>query len=226
MQLQHLRRLGLLDSSVPVDRVVKAYDAARELVEEQLAPCVGAGRRGDACFPVVELSSLPKVLATEVRRFLNVPHHVPHATEWAEKPALNPNLDVEAIEAQFREGVAVIDNLLTDEALHELRTLGVHSTVWNEVKAGGYLGALPQEDGFAPPVIAKLARDLERLLPRIFDVHTLLMFWGFKHDTVRAPNGIKAHADTAAINLNFWVVVLQCLNSPSLIARDPLIVCV
>ena len=98
--------------------------------------------------------------------------------------------------------------------------------MWNEVKAGGYLGALPQEDGFAPPVIAKLARDLERLLPRIFDVHTLLMFWGFKHDTVRAPNGIKAHADTAAINLNFWVVVLQCLNSPSLIARDPLIVCV
>ena len=31
------------------------------------------------------------------------------------------------------------------------------------------------------------------------------MFWGFKHDTVRAPHGIKAHADTAAINLNFWV---------------------
>ena len=35
------------------------------------------------------------------------------------------------------------------------------------------------EDGFAPPVIAQLANNLEAAMPRVFDAHSLLMFWGF-----------------------------------------------
>lgn len=43
-------------------------------------------------------------------------------------------------------------------------------------------------------------------MPRVFDQHTLSKYWGFKHDSERAPRGIKVHADEAAVNVNFWVV--------------------
>ena len=92
------------------------------------------------------------------------------------------------------------------EALDELLRLGLESTNWNSIRAGGYLGAFTH-DGFAPPVIAALALELERAAPRVFERHTLLMFWGFKHDTTenRPYKGIQAHADSAAVNLNLWV---------------------
>ena len=50
-----------------------------------------------------------------------------------------------------------------------------------------------------------LTGELEAALPEVLRPHSLLMFWGFKHDTVRtrAYHGIKPHADTAAVNLNF-----------------------
>uniref|UniRef100_A0A7S3BAN4 JmjC domain-containing protein n=1 Tax=Haptolina ericina TaxID=156174 RepID=A0A7S3BAN4_9EUKA len=82
--------------------------------------------------------------------------------------------------------------------------MGLESTVWNEAKQGGSLGAFTTH-GFAPPVAAQLALELERALPRIFSNHTLKQFWGFKHDTLRAKTGISAHVDFAAINVNFWV---------------------
>ena len=72
------------------------------------------------------------------------------------------------------------------------------------LRAATDLGAFTS-DGFAPPVIAQLAGELEAALPEVLRPHSLLMFWGFKHDTVRtrAYHGIKPHADTAAVNLNF-----------------------
>lgn len=143
-----------------------------------------------------------------VQRELNAPRYSLPFVEWTDRPALNfACCDWEALENSYRAGrVVVIDDFLTPDALAELLRLGLESTNWNSVKAGGYLGAFAK-DGFAPPVVAQLALDLEEAMSRVLRAHSLLMFWGFKHDTVRtrAYHGIKAHADTAAVNLNFWV---------------------
>ena len=223
-QLLYLQALGVLNRSVPVRKIVAAYNRARKLMEKELASCGAASsttngaphekRRGMECFPVRHVQILPPLLASEMVRLLNQPNHYLPGAEWEGRAALNPQLDFGAIERAYAAGLAVIDDFLTEEALQELHKLGVQSTIWNQVKAGGYLGAFPREDGFAPPVVAQLALDLEANLPRIFRAHKLLMFWGFKHDTVRAPRGIKAHADTAAINLNFWV-------TPDVANRNP-----
>jgi hypothetical protein len=129
--------------------------------------------------------------------------------------------------ARYAAGeVLVIDDLLTPDALQQLRTIALRAPQW-EVKAGGYLGAF-MEKGFAPAAVARLATELEAAMPRIFGRaalrikraprarrrpdcsrslragHTLSMFWGFKHNATGGTL-IKAHADPAAINLNLWI---------------------
>ena len=139
---------------------------------------------------------------------LNAPRRNLPFSAWEGKPALNLNCcDWGALEESYLAGeVLVLDDFLSKDALAELLRLGLESTNWNSVKAGGYLGGFTS-DGFAPPVVAQLALDLEAAMPRVLAAHSLLMFWGFKHDTTRTRSyhGIKAHADTAAVNLNFWV---------------------
>jgi len=98
----------------------------------------------------------------------------------------------------------VIDDFLTAEALEALHTSGIESQHWHKAKMSPYIGAM-SSDGFGPAAMARLANELENALPEVFDGHTLLMHWGFKYDSGRDDIGIKAHADTAAINLNFWV---------------------
>eukprot|EP00966_Prymnesium_polylepis_P029015 672829-Prymnesium_polylepis.1 len=127
-QLQYLKARGLLNASVPVARIVAAYKKARQKFEEQLAPCgdlshsgvtgtvVDAAKRGKDCFPARQVSTLPPRLAQEVMQQLSKPHHYLAGAEWKGRPALNPNLDLAAIEEAYFDGIAVIDNFLTDEA--------------------------------------------------------------------------------------------------------------
>ena len=119
--------------------------------------------------------------------------------------AINPGNKVSEISALWRSAqpqIVVIDNLLTPEALDKLRRFCLDSTVWRQVYDGGYLGAFP-EHGFAPPLLAQIAEELRAVYPAIIEDYPLLHFWAFKYDS--SLNGIKKHADFAAVNVNFWI---------------------
>jgi hypothetical protein len=98
--------------------------------------------------------------------------------------------------------VAVIDNLLTEEALERLRQYCWRSTIWHKPYPNGYLGAMP-EHGFACPLLAQIADELRSSYPAIVGDHPLFRWWGFKYDSQHT--GINVHADFAAVNVNFWI---------------------
>jgi Flp pilus assembly protein TadD len=119
--------------------------------------------------------------------------------------AINPAIDSNAIESDWataRPQVAVVDDLLTPDALDELRRFCWGSNVWRVVYRNGYLGGFPNT-GFACPVLAQIAVELGAKLPGIIRHHKLMQCWGFKYDSTLT--GINVHADQAAVNVNFWI---------------------
>jgi Tfp pilus assembly protein PilF len=119
--------------------------------------------------------------------------------------AVNPDASGGEIATRWqtsRPQIAVIDNLLSDEALAKLRRFCWGSTIWRKVYRDGYLGAMP-EHGFACPLLAQIADELRSTYPAIVGRHPLLQFWGFKYDS--RLSGINIHADFAAVNVNFWI---------------------
>ena len=101
-----------------------------------------------------------------------------------------------------RPQIVVIDNLLTEEALAQLRRFCMDSTIWRKAYANGYLGAIP-ESGFACPLLAQIADELCQAYEGIFGQHPLRYLWAFKCDG--RQKGVSIHADFAAINVNFWI---------------------
>ena len=119
--------------------------------------------------------------------------------------AVNPDASRGEIAARWqnqRPQMAVIDNLLTEDALDRLRRFCWGSTIWRKVYREGYLGAMP-EHGFACPLLAQIADELRSTYPAILGQHPLLQLWGFKYDS--KLSGINLHADFAAVNVNFWI---------------------
>ena len=98
--------------------------------------------------------------------------------------------------------IVVIDNLLTDEAVAQLRRYCLGSRVWQTPYPQGYLGAFP-ESGFAAPLLAQIAEELSATFTDIFAAHPLRYHWAFKYDS--KLDGIGIHADEAAVNVNFWI---------------------
>ena len=121
-----------------------------------------------------------------------------------EGPAINP-ANAQKVSAQWRasnQQLVVIDNLLTPEALAQLRRFCLGSNVWRQAYNDGYLGAFP-EHGFAAPLLAQIADEFRDIFPAIFGGHPLRYLWAFKYDS--QMSGIKIHADEAAVNVNFWI---------------------
>ena len=119
------------------------------------------------------------------------------------QPAVNP--DRAGIAAQWRQRepqIVVIDDLLSQPALAALRRFCLESTIWRNSFEEGYLGAFP-EDGFACPLLTQIAEELQGAFPDIFASHPLQYLWAFKYDN--ELQGIKVHADFAAVNVNFWI---------------------
>jgi hypothetical protein len=115
--------------------------------------------------------------------------------------------DPSAIEESYRSsplGLCVIDNFLADEALSEVRRFCLQSTVWlANHYSHGRLGAFFRE-GFNCPLLLELAGQFSQRLPHLIgDSHPLLQLWGFKYSPYQPTT--HAHADFAAVNLNFWI---------------------
>jgi Tfp pilus assembly protein PilF len=128
--------------------------------------------------------------------------------------AINSDASGGGIATRWRNStpqLVVIDNLLTEAALGELRRFCWGSTIWRKVYADGYLGALP-EYGFACPLLAQISEELRSTYPEILEHYPLLQFWGFKYDNTLS--GIKMHADFAAVNVNFWITADEANLDP------------
>lgn len=129
--------------------------------------------------------------------------------------ALNPDLDFASISGGYcaqSPGLVVIDNFLKADALKRLRDYCLESTVWFDFrKAGGYCGSYMQ-DGFGNDLLMQLAGELREKLPEILGQHPLNQMWGYIYDS--EMSGITAHADAAAVNLNFWITPDEANEDP------------
>ena len=128
-------------------------------------------------------------------------------------PAVNPaNREIVARQwAASDPQIVVIDELLTPAALEGLRRFCLGSTVWRKAYRRGYLGAF-QEHGFACPLLAQIAQELEEVFPTVIDGHGLVTSWAFKYDS--RLDGIAIHADQAAVNVNFWITPQEANLNP------------
>lgn len=153
--------------------------------------------------PSIRMSITREELAAIAPSFNRILH-------YADAPALpagalNPALDVPAIEARYNAShpeVIYIDQLLTDEALASMRRFCLESTIWKRDYENGYLGAF-LGDGFSCPLLLQIAEELRNKFPGIFKNHLLTQAWAFKQDSER--KGLNMHADAAAVNVNFWI---------------------
>ena len=119
-------------------------------------------------------------------------------------PAVNPQNAAKVAQAWAGSDprLAVIDDLLTPQALESLRRYCRGSDIWHTAYAQGYLGAFP-ESGFAAPLLAQVAEELSATFREIFADNPLRYHWAFKYDS--KLDGIGIHADEAAVNVNFWI---------------------
>lgn len=157
-----------------------------------------------------------KLKPAQIRRiapFYNRPLLVPSASACV-SGALNPELEVEAIEDAYltsAPNIVFFDDFLSAEALERLWHFCLQATVWYQVK-GGYLGTY-LVDGLATPLALQIADELRARFPRIFGSHRLNQLWAYKYDA--RLQGIKTHADFAAVNVNFWITPDAANNDPN-----------
>jgi len=128
---------------------------------------------------------------------------------------VNPALPVEAILHQWRKdspSICSFDHFLVPEALEALYRWAISSTIWFDCGyQGGYLGAYVEE-GFSCTLLIQIAQSLRKRFPALLADHPLRQMWAFKCDP--RLTGLGAHADSSAVNLNFWV-------TPDTANRDP-----
>jgi Flp pilus assembly protein TadD len=152
----------------------------------------------------------------------NRPIHILEAPALDES-AIGDSLDVNKITEDYFEhefGLTYFDDFLSPTTLKSLREFLLGSTIWFDFSHdGGYMGAY-LKDGLASPLILQIAEDLSKKLPKIFKNHHLTQLWAYKYDSRACDKnnsftGINAHADFAAVNVNFWITPKSANLDPS-----------
>ena len=118
---------------------------------------------------------------------------------------LNPRVDYGPIRQAIVTGhleAEVIDNFLTPEALDQVRSFCLESTVWRHPYQFGYVGAFPQH-GFASGPLFAIVEELSAALGEAFDGYQLAQWWAFVYDA-KLP-GTDIHGDDADFSLNLWI---------------------
>jgi tetratricopeptide (TPR) repeat protein len=138
-------------------------------------------------------------------------------------PAVSPRPDRDAITQRFKEngaGAVWFDNLLTPPALDGLKRYLLESTIWHDFSHIGGFVASYLEDGLACPLLLQIADEIRQAFPELLQKHPLTQAWAFKG--LQAKAAIDAHADDAAISINFWVTPDEANLNPE---RSGLVVC-
>jgi tetratricopeptide (TPR) repeat protein len=135
----------------------------------------------------------------------NTPIHVAEAPEIPEG-ALGPRADAGELVRQFespRAGAVYFDDMLSPRALHSLRRYLLTSTIWHDFRHIDGFVASYLEDGLACPVLLQIIDELRGALSALLGKLPLIQAWAFK---ALEPNAaIEAHADDAAVSINFWI---------------------
>ena len=130
-------------------------------------------------------------------------YYVP-ACQMLEHTALGKGVQQSQMEKSYfasQPNLAVVDNLLSEDALLRLRAFCREATIWKDVKPGHLRSHL--HDGFCAPLLLQIAHELRQALPAILSDHPLIDMWSYKCDPESGGRGI--HADRAAVNVNFWI---------------------
>lgn len=139
-------------------------------------------------------------------------HVMAPSRDWARASVVSASVNwAQTSAAYLNADISVVDDLLTEEALVELREWCLQSTVWQDGR-DGYVGAYRQ--GFAPPVLLRLAEELHDVMPNVLANHTLKMFWAHHYDSERNEQGIAPHVDEAAVNVNLWLTPAEANLEP------------
>lgn len=137
--------------------------------------------------------------------------------------AVSERPDRDALMRQFKEqqaGAAWFDGLLTPPALAGLKRYLLESTIWHDFSHIGGFVASYLEDGLACPLLLMIADEIRSTFPELLEKHPLSQAWAFKGLEAKAV--IDAHADDAAISINFWVTPDQANIDPG---HGGLVVC-
>lgn len=130
-------------------------------------------------------------------------HHRP--TPEIAQGALNKQLDFPAIEAAFLDKgrrYTYFDGLLSEEALAELQSFCLESTIWYTVEHEDEVGSVVA-DGFSCPLLFQISHEIRRHLPNILGAKVLRNAWSYRYYG-KAP-GVRAHMDNGEVSVNFWI---------------------
>ncbi len=148
---------------------------------------------------------LPDDIRAALKSTYNRAIHTREARETGQG-ALHASFDGQDIENRYRAtapGIAVIDEVLSPEALHTLSRHLLESTIWHDCEhIPGFLAAY-LEDGLACPVLLQIVDELRAALPAVLGPHPLMQTWAFK--CLTGAQGIDVHADSGAVSLNLWL---------------------
>ena len=194
------------------------YLADQGVLPEQHRAAIGALQqvlqRLEPDFARQYIVSMPADLPAEAAQLYNRLVYMRDTPALA-GPAVNPNQDFAAVEADYfrnAPGLTYLDDFLTPDALDGLRRYCLESTLWFDFHyTNGYLGA-NLEQGFGCPLLVQIADELRRALPGIFGEHRITHLWAYKYDS--QLSGINVHADFAAVNVNFWLTPDEANLSP------------
>lgn len=128
--------------------------------------------------------------------------------------ALNTHVDWQEAVARYREnapGITYIDDLLLPDVLEELYAYCLESTIWYDYRHEGYVGAYA-DDGFDCPLLIQIADELRAAMPELLADNPLRFMWAYKYDS--RLQGIGNHADSAEVNVNFWITPDECNLDP------------
>lgn len=118
-------------------------------------------------------------------------------------PAINPELDAGAIEAEFfRRGWVCFDEFLTAEALAGVQRFVMESTLWFEMKFRNEVGA-SLRNGLCCPLLLQIAEEIRERFPALCGSNLFSGCFSYKYFV--SGVGGNVHADRGAVSLNFWV---------------------
>jgi len=217
VKLRHdAEQLDLLVSRgrLPAEPFSHLADLHRELIQQ--LPAASSPERLKVFNLPPQLPSEKTLFSRSFNRATNVfwPPRINSSTltrnqlEWekVQQKFYDASLPVEDDACNSQNGIAVVDNVLSNETLNELIRWCEESTMWFDSRAG-YLGAFFYE-AFNAPLLLQVAEELRAALPNILGQHPLSMTWAFKYSNEPEDwpaQGIDVHADEAAVNLNMWL---------------------
>lgn len=188
---QDLRTRWLSEEVVPkFEALMRSFDAL-------------AGGRGSTAEVMAVFSG--------VRPFFNRALYVPNVALPRGTTAINGDGrgDVfrEAERALRTRGVAVIDDILTPQALEVARELLVDSTIWYASKLGGAVLKAQLKDGLDAELGLHVAREMqERWAPGLLGKQHLLDMFAYKFETSAFSVGLPLRCEDGVVIMNLWVV--------------------